>query len=49
MSSFALEVNNLLDNKQIALAAVSIFMNVGLSILSVLGGRVLVSILLYVI
>ena len=49
MSSFALEVNNLLDNKQIALAAVNIFMNVGLSILSVLGGRVLVSILLYVI
>jgi CrcB protein len=28
MSSFALEVNNLLDNKQIALATVNIFANV---------------------
>lgn len=44
MSSFALEVNNLLDNKQIALATVNIFANVRLSILSVSGGRVLASI-----
>ncbi len=44
MSSFALEVNNLLDNKQIVFAMINIFANVGLSILSVLGGRVLTSI-----
>ena len=43
MSSFALEVNNLLDNKQFAFATINIFANVGLSIVSVLGGRVLAS------
>jgi len=43
MSSFALEVNNLLDNKQFILSGINILANVGLSILSVLGGRVLVS------
>jgi fluoride ion exporter CrcB/FEX len=43
MSSFALEVNNLLDNKQFILSAINILANVGLSILSVLGGWVLVS------
>ena len=44
MSSFALEVNNLLDNKQFVLGIINIFANVGLSILSVIGGRVLASI-----
>jgi fluoride exporter len=44
MSSFALEVNNLLDNKQFVLGIINIFANVGLSILSVVGGRVLASI-----
>ena len=44
MSSFALEVNNLLDNKQFVLGIINIFANVGLSILSVLGGRILASI-----
>ncbi|HEX5187423.1 MAG TPA: fluoride efflux transporter CrcB [Nitrososphaeraceae archaeon] len=43
MSSFALEVNNLLDNKQFAFATINIFTNIGLSIASVLGGRVLAS------
>jgi fluoride exporter len=43
MSSFALEVNNLLDYKQFILSAINILANVGLSILSVLGGWVLVS------
>lgn len=44
MSSFALEVNNLLDNKQFVLGIINIFANVGLSIASVFGGRVLASI-----
>jgi fluoride ion exporter CrcB/FEX len=44
MSSFALEVNNLLDNKQILFAMLNIFANVGLSILSVIGGRAVASI-----
>ena len=44
MSSFALEVNNLVDNKQFVLGIINIFANVGLSILSVLGGRILASI-----
>lgn len=43
MSSFALEVNNLIDNKQFVFAMINIFANVGLSIVSVLGGRVLAS------
>lgn len=43
MSSFALEVNNLLDNKQFVLGIINIFANVGLSILSVFGGRILAS------
>jgi fluoride exporter len=43
MSSFALEVNNLIDNKQFVLGIINIFANVGLSILSVLGGRILAS------
>lgn len=43
MSSFALEVNNLIDNKQFVFAMINIFANVGLSIVSVLGGRMLVS------
>ena len=44
MSSFALEVNNLIDNKQFVFAMINIFANVGLSIVSVLGGRVLASV-----
>ncbi|MGE3858966.1 MAG: fluoride efflux transporter CrcB [Nitrososphaeraceae archaeon] len=44
MSSFALEVNNLLDNKQFLFAMLNIFANVGLSILSIIGGRFLASI-----
>jgi fluoride ion exporter CrcB/FEX len=43
MSSFALEVNNLLDNKQFVLGIINIFANVGLSILSIFGGRILAS------
>jgi CrcB protein len=43
MSSFALEVNNLIDNKQFVFAMINIFANVGLSIVGVLGGRMLVS------
>jgi len=43
MSSFALEVNNLLDNKQFAFALINIFANVGLSIASIVGGRILAS------
>ena len=43
MSSFALEVNNLLDNKQYAFALINIFANVGLSIASIIGGRILAS------
>lgn len=41
MSSFALEVHNLLDNKQLVLAAVNIFANICLSILGIFGGRFL--------
>ena len=44
MSSFALEVNNLVDNKQFILASINVFANIGLSILSIVGGRVLASI-----
>ena len=44
MSSLALEVNNLIDNKQFVFAMINIFANVGLSIVSVLGGRVLASV-----
>jgi fluoride exporter len=43
MSSFALKVNNFLDNKQFAFAIINIFANVGLSIGSIIGGRVLAS------
>lgn len=43
MSSFALEVTNLLDNKQIVLAMINVFTNVGLSILAIFGGRIFAS------
>jgi len=43
MSSFAIEVTNLLDNKQIVLAMVNVFTNVGLSILAIFGGRIFAS------
>jgi fluoride exporter len=43
MSSFALETNNLFDNKQYALVAINILTNVALSIGAVMGGRILTS------
>lgn len=39
MSSFALETNNLLENRQLGLVALNIAANVGLSIGAVIGGR----------
>lgn len=39
MSSFALETNNLIENRQLANVAVNILANVGLSIGAVIGGR----------
>ncbi len=41
MSSFALEVNNLIENKQIVLAIINVITNVGLSIFGIIGGRLL--------
>ncbi|AIC15297.1 fluoride efflux transporter CrcB [Nitrososphaera viennensis] len=46
MSSFALETNNLLENKQLGLVALNIAANVGLSIGAVIGGRSVASVLL---
>jgi CrcB protein len=39
MSSFALETNNLIDNRQFGNVAINIIANVSLSIGAVLGGR----------
>ena len=39
MSSFALETNNMIDNKQFSNVAVNIIANVGLSIGAIMGGR----------
>jgi CrcB protein len=46
MSSFALETNNLLENRQLGLVALNIAANVGLSIGAVIGGRTIASVLL---
>lgn len=43
MSSFALETNNLLDNKQFSLAATNILANVGLSVGAIFAGKTLMS------
>ncbi|HVX01669.1 MAG TPA: fluoride efflux transporter CrcB [Nitrososphaera sp.] len=43
MSSFALETNNLLENRQLGLFALNIAANVGLSIGAVIGGRSIAS------
>jgi fluoride ion exporter CrcB/FEX len=45
MSSFALETNNLLDNKQFYSAILYMSSNVGLSILAIFAGRVLAAII----
>jgi len=41
MSSFVLEVNNLLDSRQFVFVILNIFGNVGMSIIFLVGGRVL--------
>jgi CrcB protein len=46
MSSFALETNNMMDNRQFGSAAINIVANVGLSIGAVIGGRSAASLLL---
>jgi CrcB protein len=46
MSSFALETNNLLEDRQIGLAALDIAANVSLSVGAVIGGRSLTTVLL---
>lgn len=46
MSSFALETNNMIDNRQFGNAAVNILANVGLSLGAVVGGRSIASLLL---
>ena len=46
MSSFALETTNLFDNKQLALMAVNIIANVGLSIGAIFGGKSLMTVIL---
>lgn len=43
MSSFALETTNLFDNLHYGLAAINIMVNVGLSILAIIGGRALMT------
>jgi fluoride exporter len=45
MSSFALETSNLLDNRLFYIATINIMTNVGLSLGSLIGGRVLASIM----
>ncbi|AIF84474.1 camphor resistance protein CrcB [Candidatus Nitrososphaera evergladensis SR1] len=45
MSSFALETNNLLENRQLGLVALNIAANVGLSIGAIIGGRSIASVL----
>ncbi len=46
MSSFAFETVNMLDSRQIVLAAINILTNVGFSILAILFGRIIASLLL---
>jgi CrcB protein len=45
MSSFALETNNLLENRQLGNMAINILANVGLSIGAVMAGRTLISLI----
>lgn len=45
MSSFALETNSFLDNKQFSLAATNILANVGLSIGAIFAGKTLMSVI----
>ncbi len=45
MSSFALETNNLLDNKQFYAAVLYMLTNVGFSILAIFAGRALVAVI----
>ncbi|MDE1861748.1 MAG: CrcB family protein [Thaumarchaeota archaeon] len=46
MSSFVLETSNLFDNRQFAIMAVNVITNVGLSLGSVMGGKVMAASLL---
>jgi fluoride exporter len=46
MSSFALETNNLLENKEMVIAALDIATNISLSIGAIIGGRSLATLLL---
>ncbi len=48
MSSFALETNNLLENRQMVFAALDIATNISLSIGAIIGGRSLATLLLRV-
>lgn len=46
MSAFALETSTLIENSQYLLVALNILANVGLSILAIIGGRALMTIIL---
>lgn len=46
MSSFALETNNLLENRQLSLVAINIIANVGLSLGAIFGGKALMTVIL---
>ncbi len=46
MSAFALETSSLIENSQYALVALNILSNVGLSILAIIGGRALMTVIL---
>lgn len=46
MSAFALETASLIENLQYILVAVNILANVGLSILAIMGGRALMTVIL---
>ena len=46
MSSFALETSNMIDNKQYGSMAINILANVGLSIGTVMAGRMIVSLII---
>lgn len=46
MSAFALETSSLIENSQYMLVALNILSNVGLSILAIMGGRTLMTLIL---
>lgn len=46
MSSFALETNNLFENRQLSLVAMNILANVGLSVGAIFGGKALMTVIL---